>query len=99
MEEVNPPPYPVLPVWHNGAVEGPEWDAQAYGTVHSESGAEETEISGGGGEGGHHQGFHRIWAPPGDGDLLQIPGAGDLGDGRQLAVSDDELGLGKEGVE
>ena len=31
-------------------------------------------ISSGGGEGGHRQGFKILWVPPGDGDLLQIPG-------------------------
>ena len=62
------------------------WDAQAHVTIHSGRGAEDTEISsGGGGEGGHLQGFQRLWAPPGDGDLINIPGTGDLGYGRQLA--------------
>ena len=70
----------LLLLCHSGAVEGPEWDAPSHGTMHSGSGSEETEFSGGGGEGGHHQGFQRLWAPPGDGDLLQIPRAGDLGD-------------------
>ena len=32
---------------------GPEWDAQAHGTFHSGSGAEETSISGRRGEGDH----------------------------------------------
>ena len=73
-------------------MKGPEWDAQAQGTVHLGSGAEETEISGGGGEGGHCQVFQRLWAPPGDGDLLQIPGAGDIGDGRRMAGGAEELG-------
>ena len=66
------------PVWYAGALEVPEWDAHAHGKMHSGSGAEETAISDGEGEGGHHQGFQRLWAPPGDGDLLQIPRAGDL---------------------
>ena len=53
------------------------------GTRHSAlgSGAEETVIKVGGVEEGRHQGFQFLCAPPGDGDLLQIPGAGDLGDG------------------
>ena len=38
-------------------------------------------------------------APPGDGDLLQIPRAGDLGDIQRLAGGGEELGLGKDGVE
>ena len=67
--------------------------------MHSGSGAEETEISGRGGEGGHRQGFQRLWDPPGDGDLLQIPGAGDLGNGRKLSGSGDELGPGKDVLE
>ena len=66
-------------------VEGPEWDSQAHITVHSGSGAEYMAISGRGGEGGHRQGFQRLRGPPGDGDLLQIPGTGDLGSRRGLA--------------
>ena len=92
-------PSMVPPLCHAGAMEGPEWDAQTHGTVHSGSGAEETEVSGGGGEGGQRQGFQRLWAPPGDDDLLQIPGAGDLGDGRQLAGGGEELGPGEEFLE
>ena len=75
-----PPSSTVPPVLNAGVIEGPEWDSQVHGTVHSGSGAEETVISSGGGEGGHFQGFQRLWVPPGDGDLLQILRAGDLGD-------------------
>ena len=50
--------------------------------MNSGSGVEKMAISGGGGEVCHHQSFQRLWPPPGDGDLLQIPRAGDLGDGR-----------------
>ena len=67
--------------------------------MHPGSRAEETAISGGGGEGGHCQGFQRLWAPPRDGDLLRIPGAGDLGGGQQLSGCGEELGPGKEGLE
>ena len=77
----------MLPVLHSGSVEGPEWESQTYRTVQPGCGAEETEISGGGGEGGHRQVFQRLWAPPGYGDLIQIHGAGDLGGRRRLAVS------------
>ena len=56
-----------------------------YGTMSLGRGAEETVISSGGGEGGHPQGFQSLWAPPGDGDLLQIPRAGNLGNRRILA--------------
>ena len=55
-------------------MEGPEWYAPVHGIMHSRTGAEETAFSGGLGEGGHRQGFQRLWAPPGDGDFLQIPG-------------------------
>ena len=68
-------------------MEVPEWDAQAHSTVHLRSLAEETAISGGGEEGGHCQNIQRLWTPPGDGDLLQIPGAGDIGSGQLLARS------------
>ena len=80
-----PPPTTVPYLFHAGSVEGPEWGAQVQGTVHQGSGVEETAICGGGGEGGHCQGFQRLWAPPGDGDLLQIPGTGDIGVVRRLA--------------
>ena len=80
-------------------MEGPEWDAQAHVTVQPYRGAEETEISGEGGEGGHRQGFQHLWAPPGDGDLLQIPGTGALGGRRRLSGVGNELVPGKGGLE
>ena len=61
-----------------------------------ERGADETEISGGGGEGGHHQVFQRLWATPGYGDLPQIPDMGDLSGGQRLAGGGEELVPGKE---
>ena len=70
------------PVWHASAMEIPEWDSPTHSTVQPVRRAEATAISSGGGEGGHRQGFQRLWAPPGDGDLLQIPETGDIG-GRQ----------------
>ena len=80
-------------------MEGPEWDAHAHGTVHSGSGSEEKEIIIGGGEGGHRKGFQRLWDPPGDGKLLRIPGAGDIGNGKRLDGGGEEIGLGKKGLE
>ena len=77
-------------------MEGPEWDSQDHDTVQSGSRAEETEISGGGGEVGHRQDFQRLWDPPGYGDPLQIPGVGDIGDGRQLVSDGEELVPGEE---
>ena len=50
-----------------------------HGILQPGGGSEETASSGGGGEVGHRQGFQRLWAPPGDGDLLQIPRTGDIG--------------------
>ena len=67
--------------------------------MHSRSEAEETAFSGVGGEGGHCQGFQRLWEPPGDGDLLQIPRAVYLGKRRPLAGGSDNLGPGEDGVE
>ena len=67
--------------------------------MHRGSGAEETAISGGGVKVGHCPGFQRLWVPPGDGDLLQIPGEGDLESGQRLTGSGEELGSGKEGLE
>ena len=56
-------------------------------------------ISGIGGEGGHRKGFQRLWVLPVDGDLLQIPGMGDIGGRRQLTGSGEELVLGKSSLE
>ena len=72
---------------------------QAHDTVHPGSGAEETEISGVGGEGSRRPGFQRLWAPPGDGDILQIPRAGDIGGGQQLTGGGEELVSGKKCLE
>ena len=80
-------------------MESPEWDAQVHGTMHLGIGSEEMAFIGRGGEGGHYQRFQRLWAPPGDGDLLQIARTGDIGDGRLLPGGGEELGLGKDGVE
>ena len=55
-------------------------------------------LGGGGGVGGHLQGIQRLWASPGDGDLL-IPGAVDLGSGQLLDSVGQELVTGKGGVE
>ena len=40
-----------------------------------------------------------LWAPPVYSDLLQIPRAGDLGNGRRMAGGGKELDLGEYGVE
>ena len=66
-------------------MERPEWDAQTYNTVQPGSGAEEMTVSGVEGEAVHSQGLQSLWAPPGDGELLQIPGTSDLGGRRRLA--------------
>ena len=44
-----------------------------------------------GGAGGNIQVIQRLWAPPGDGELLPITGEGDLGGGRRLAGSSQEF--------
>ena len=61
-------------------MERPAWNAQANVTMHSGRIAEDTVIIGRGGERVHIQGLQRLWAPPGDGDLVLIPRAGDIGD-------------------
>ena len=67
--------------------------------MHSGRGVEEMAIIIGGVEGCHFQVFQRLWAPPIDDDLLQIPRVGDLGDGRRLDGGVEELGPNEEGVE
>ena len=56
-------------------------------------------LSGGGGAGGHLQGIQRLWSPLGDGDLLPIPGSGDLGCKKLLDRGGQELFMGKGIVE
>ena len=60
---------------------------------------EATAISNRGGEGGHRQRFHHLWAPPVDGELLLIPVTGDIGGRKQMDGVDKELFLGKDGSE
>ena len=68
-----------------------EWDAPAYSAV-QEGGVEElTTLGSRGGEGGQLQVIQRLWDPPGYGDLLLIPGTGDIGVGGQLAGGGQEL--------
>ena len=80
-------------------MEGPEWDALTHSTVQMGSGEEVMVIISRGGEGGHRQGFQLLWDPPGDGDLLQIPGTGDLGGRRRLDGGGKELVPGAGGME
>ena len=58
-----------------------------------------TALGGGGGAGGHLQVIQRLWAFPGDGDLLLIPGAVDLGGGQRLAGGGQEFVTVEGGVE
>ena len=76
-------------------MEGHEWDVPTHSTVKMGSGAEATAIGSRGGEVGHRQSFQRLLAPPGDGDLLQIPGTGDLGGRRRMDGGGKELVPGK----
>ena len=52
-----------------------------HSTVKMGSGEEATALISRGGEGVHRQVIQHLWEPPGDGDLLPIPGTGDLGCG------------------
>ena len=56
-----------------------ERDEPAHREVKEGIRVEATVIGGGGGAGGHLKVIQRLWEPPGDGDLLPIPKAGDLG--------------------
>ena len=86
-------------MWHTSAVEVAEWDAPVHSVVQEERGAEATALGVGGGASVHLQGIHRLWEPLGDGDLLPIPGAGDIGGKQRLEISGQELIAGKGGVE
>ena len=72
-------------------MEGNEWDVPTHSAVQKGSGEEATDINSRRLEGGQRQGIQRLWAPPGDGNLLMIPGKGDIGGGRRLAGSGQEL--------
>ena len=43
--------------------------------------------------------MQRVWVTPGDGEILPIPGTGDLASGRSLVGDGQELVLGEGGVE
>ena len=85
-------------VLHSGAVEVTEQDAPAHNTVKYGIGEEATALDSRGVVGGHLKRIQRLWTPPEDGDLLPIPGAGDLGCGRRLAGGGQELVIGEGGV-
>ena len=76
-----------------------ERDAPAHSVVQKGIGEEVTDLGGRGEAGGQLQGIQRLWAPPGDGDLLPIPGASDIGGGRILAGGGQEFFMGEGGVE
>ena len=80
-------------------MKGTEWDAPAQITVKKGSGEEETALSSGGGEVGHRQGIQILWSPPGYGELLPIPGTGNLGFIQQLSSGGKELVPGEGCVE
>ena len=86
-------------VWHAGDVEDPKWDAQTHSAVQTGIVEEATACSSRGGETGNYQVFQCLWAPPGDDDLLLIPGTGDLGGGRRLDGGGKELVTGEGGME
>ena len=88
-----PPPPTLPPVQHAGAMAVAKRDAPPHSAVQEGGGAEAAALGSGGGEG-----IQRLWSPPGYGDLLMIPGEGDLGGGKWLASSGPEFGKGKGGV-
>ena len=58
-----------------------------------------TAVGGRGGKGGNLKDVKRLWAPPWDDDLLQIPGESDIGGEWRLAGIDPGYGEGVGGVE
>ena len=75
-----------------------ERGALEHSKVQEGSGVEATSLGGGGGAGGHLQGIQCLWAPLGYGNLLLIPGAGDLGGERRLTGGGQEFVKGKGGM-
>ena len=82
---------------HSGAMAVPEWATPAHIVAQEGGGAEATAF--GGGKGGNLKGVQRLWAPPWDGDFLQIPRESDTGSIWRLSGSDPESGEGAGGVE
>ena len=76
-----------------------ERDAPAHIAVYEGSKEEAKVLDGGGILGGHLQGIQRLWEPPGDSELLLIPGASDLGGRQQLAGGGQKCFIDKGGVE
>ena len=76
-----------------------EQDVPAHTTVQEGSGEKEMVLVSRGGVGGRLQGIQRLWAPPGDDDLLLIPGEGDLDSGQRLDSGGQEFFMSKGGVE
>ena len=68
-------------VLYSGDVDVAEWDSPAHSAVKEGGGAEAAELGGEGGAGSHLQGIQRLYSTPGYGELLPIPGEGDIGGG------------------
>ena len=75
-----------------------EQAASAHRAMKEGGGEEATMIGIRGGQGGHIQGVQHIWAPPGDCELLQIPGEGGLNGGLQFTGVGQKPGEGAGGV-
>ena len=95
--KLSPPMVPSVP--HSGDVSVPKWSATAHDVVQEGARAEETSAGSRWGTGAYFTGVQHLWAPPGDGNILQIPGEVDLGGGWRLDLSDTEFGKGVGGVE
>ena len=76
-----------------------EQDTSAHRSVQEVSEEEVMALGVRGGAGSRLQGIWCLWAPPGDGDLLLIPGEGDIGGGRRLYKGGQEFFTGEGGVE
>ena len=61
-----------------------ERDALEYSALKEGSVEEATSLGSGGGVGTHLQGIQCLPAPPGDGELLPITGADDIGGGQLM---------------
>ena len=76
---VKPSPPTVHSVQHAGAVAVPERATMEHSVVKEGGGAEAMALGRIGGKCGYLKGVQRLWKPPWDGDLLQIPGNSDIG--------------------
>ena len=75
-----------------------ERDASAHRAMQEGKGLKSMASGSRQGEGGHIQVFQLVWTPPGDGDLIQILGIGNIRGRQRLSDISHKPGKGEGGV-